>query len=532
MNTLVGTGRLTRFILRRERARLSAWVGVLALVPVATASAFMTLYPDEVSRQALANTVASSPALTALLGPLHSSSIGGLTVWRSATIAAFLVAILAILTLVRHTREEEETGRRELLGSTVMGRHAPLAAALLVMMGAGVVLGAMLSLGLIMVGLPAAGSVAFGLALAGTSFVFAGVGAVAAQLTEGAGAARGIGVGVAGGLFLIRMIADSGVGEFDWLSWLSPIGWVSQMRPFAGEVWWVLAFWLALAAVLVGVAAVIADRRDVGAGAFRPRPGPSTAGRGLGSALGLAWRIHRGSVLGWTFGLAILGAVYGATADSVGDMLDGNPQLAEILEQLGGEQSLVDGFFVAALGIIALITAAYGIRAVLRIRVEEEALRAEPVLATSTPRLEWATSHLFFGVMTPVLILSIAGSLAGAAYGAITGDVGEQTARALSAALVHVPAVWVVVGVTMALVGLAPHRTGLSWGFLNACLILGQLGRILQFPQWSLNLSPFTHVPQFPAEKLDLLPLVALLVVAAVLVAAGLAGFRRRDIRN
>ena len=55
------------------------------------------------------------------------------------------------LTVIRNTREEEETGRRELLGSTVMGRHASLTAALLVASGA--VIGPWaLSLGLVGVG--------------------------------------------------------------------------------------------------------------------------------------------------------------------------------------------------------------------------------------------------------------------------------------------------------------------------------------------------------------------------------------------
>jgi ABC-2 type transport system permease protein len=82
----------------------------------------------------------------------------------------------------------------------------------------------------------------------------------------------------------------------------------------------------------------------------------------------------------------------------------------------------------------------------------------------------------------------------------------------------------------MALYGLAPNRVGLSWGILVGCLILGQLGQILQFPQWSINLSPFSHIPSFPAEDLEALPMVILLAIAATLIGAGLIGFRRRDI--
>ena len=184
MTTLAGTGKLIRLILRRERLRLGIWVVVLVIVPVFTATAFIDLYPDQASREALAATVASSPALTALLGPLYDSSIGGLTAWRAGTLGAFFVALMAILTMIRHTREEEETGRRELLGATVVGRHAPLVAALAVTIGAGLLVAGLLTAGLAGVGLPLAGSFAFGLGYAGVAVVFAGVGAVAAQLTE------------------------------------------------------------------------------------------------------------------------------------------------------------------------------------------------------------------------------------------------------------------------------------------------------------------------------------------------------------
>ncbi|MGH8872284.1 MAG: hypothetical protein ACRDWS_09935 [Acidimicrobiia bacterium] len=212
-------------------------------------------------------------------------------------------------------------------------------------------------------------------------------------------------------------------------------------------------------------------------------------------------------------------------------MLEGNPAPMEIFEELSGKQGLTDAYFSAVLGIIAIITSAYAIRAVLRLRVEEDGLRADPVLATATPRVRWACSHLVFGLMVPAVILVVAGAIAGATYGAITGDVGGQVPRVLGAAIVQLPAVWVLTGFAMALFGIAPGQVGVSRVVLVACLILGQLGQILQFPQWALNLSPFSHVPMFPAAEIDPLPLVVLLVIAAALVAAGLVGFRRRDLR-
>jgi ABC-2 type transport system permease protein len=55
--------------------------------------------------------------------------------------------------------------------------------------------------------------------------------------------------------------------------------------------------------------------------------------------------------------------------------------------------------------------------------------------------------------------------------------------------------------------------------------------RLLDFPQWMRNLSPFEHVPQLGTE-VTAAPLVALLAIAAALLAIGLGAFRRRDLQS
>ena len=100
-----------------------------------------------------------------------------------------------------------------------------------------------------------------------------------------------------------------------------------------------------------------------------------------------------------------------------------------------------------------------------------------------------------------------------------------------AAALVQLPAVWVLTGITVLVFGLAP---GLVHGRLGRArcvfLLLGQLGPIFELPQWAMDLSPFTHMPKLPGGELTATPLVWLTLVAAALIAAGLTGFRRRDI--
>ena len=317
MKELAGTSALIRLILRRDRIPLPIWILWLTIVPIFTAASFAELYPTAVERQAFADTVGSNPALVVLYGPLFDSSVGGLTAWRMGIVPVF-VALFSLLTVIRHTRTEEEAGRRELLGATVVGRHAPLAAALIVTVAANLVLAALLALGMIIQDLPAAGAISFGLAFATAGCVFAAVAAVVAQLTEGAGAARGIAISILGLAFLLRAAGDIGGDDsgWSWLSWASPIGWAQQVRPFADERWWVFALAVGAFVVLAAAAYALSSRRDVGSGLLAPRPGPATASPYLRSPLALAWRLHRGLLLGWTAVFFVMGAVFGSITEA------------------------------------------------------------------------------------------------------------------------------------------------------------------------------------------------------------------------
>ncbi|HVT78715.1 MAG TPA: hypothetical protein VHD87_16870, partial [Acidimicrobiales bacterium] len=103
-------------------------------------------------------------------------------------------------------------------------------------------------------------------------------------------------------------------------------------------------------------------------------------------------------------------------------------------------------------------------------------------------------------------------------------------AHCLVASLAFVPAVWVLVGITAFLVGVAPRATAAAWGALAACFVVGFFGQLLKLSNAVQDLSPFQHVPAYPATALSPGPLLALAAIASALTLAGLAGLRRRDI--
>ena len=531
MKELAGTGALMRLILRRDRILLPIWILCLAILPIFAAVSFADLYPTAAERQAFAETVGNNPALVVLYGPLFDSSVGGLTAWRMG-IVPIIVALISLLTVIRHTRTEEEAGRRELLGGGVVGRNAPLASAMIVTVAANLGLAAILALGMIVQDLPAAGAISFGLAFATAGCIFAAVAAVVAQLTESAGAARSIAISILGLAFLLSAAGDVG-GEdsgLRWLTWASPIGWVHQVRPFADERWWVFALAAVAFVVLAAAAYALSGRRDVGAGLLPPRPGPATASSSLRSPLALAWRLHRGLLLGWTAGFAVMGAVFGSVTEAASDILNDNQQLQMLFERVGGQAGVADAYLSAIMGILGVAASAYAVQAALRLRSEETDLRAEPVLAAAVGRLRWATSHLLFAIGGPTVTLAAAGLTAGLTYGLGTGGVGEELPRVLAGAVVQLPAVWVLAGIAVALFGLLPRLASISWAALGAFVLLGLFGQLLQLDQWLLDISPFTHIPKLPGGDVSTVPLIWLVSVAAMLTIVGLAGFRRRDL--
>jgi ABC-2 type transport system permease protein len=515
---MTALGMLARFIVRRDRIVLPVCIAIGAGFVLITASSFQDLYPTAADRAHFAATIERNGTYTAIYGPARAlDTIGGLTAWRTGSTLAVIIALMSFLVVGRHTRAEEERGRTELVRAGAVGARAPLAAALTVVIGMDLAIGVIAALGLIAMELPAAGSIALGASLAAGGIVFAGVGAVAGQLTETVRAANGLAGTALGAAFLLRAAGDSGDGT---LSWLSPIGWARATRPFADERWWPLLLCLAAAALLIAAAFALLARRDLGAGLLPARPGPPTGD--LRSSLALAFRLQRGVLAAWTAGLFLSGLVLGSIGTDAGDLVNSSQAVSDILTRSGGD--VTDAFFASIFLLMALIATGFMISSGLRLRGEETQGHAEILLSTPVARLRWAAGHLLIAMAGSAVVLLALGLGAGLAF-----DPSDLPTM-VGAALAQLPAVWVLGALVAALFGLAPRAEPLAWAALTICVLLWFLGPLVDLPGWVMDISPYEHVPAIPAVGFDADPLVALTAIAALLTAAGLAGFRRRDV--
>lgn len=522
---------LTRYALRRDRFMLPVWVYVVLIGTASNAFTFARLYKTASQRSSLVATGESNPALLFLYGRLNGTSVGALTAWRYGVWAALFAALMSVFLVIRHTRADEESGRLELVGSARVGRQAPLLSAISVAVIANAALIVALAVVLPLVGLPVAGSAALALATGTCGLAFAGISAVAAQLTEGARAARSIPIAVLGASFLLRAVGDSaGASGPSWLTWAGPLGWTEMVRPFAAERWGVLLLPVAVFAAGTGLAFALAAGRDIGAGLLPQRPGGPAASAALRGPLTLAWRLQWPALAAWIAGYLILFAVCGAAAKGIGQLVGTSGALRTEFTRLGGQSAIVNAYLAGLMLLAGLGAAGYGVATVLRLRAEESNGLAEPVLAGTVGRARWGLSHLLVALVGMCLLLAAGGVATGVGYAVRTGA-WHEVATLLGAALAELPAALVVTGVAGFAFGMtARGSVAIGWTAFGLTVALSLFGTVLQLSHWVLDISPFTHSPHLPGGAVSAAPLLWLAGIGLTLAAAGLAGLRHRDI--
>ncbi|MCA0335709.1 MAG: polyketide antibiotic transporter [Actinobacteria bacterium] len=535
MSGLTGTGTLLRLAARRDRVLIPVSALALTALSVGSAQATVALYTDPETAMAELGPVLNAPSTMAMYGPATTTNLEGLSVFKTLLMGAVFVGLLAFAVVRRHTRVEEEDGRLELLGAGVVGRQAPLAAAVALAVLATLVTAGLSVLGFVAIGFPARGSLAFGAAWTIAGLTMTGITAVAAQLTSSARGAAGWAVGALALLYLVRAIGDSATTDGGRvLRWFSPFGWASQVFPFGKDRLWLVLPALALAAVLVGVAFALLERRDLGAGLFASRPGRARAPRGLLSPAGLAWRLSRGGFVGWLIGFGLLGLVFGGLVSQVDSML-GDENIQTMLAQMAGVpvdellSSMAAVYAATMVRFMTVAAAAAGVIVVLRLASEERSGRTEAVLATAAGRTRWYAAFTSLAlVVAAVLILALSALMGVRGHAALAaaptaGDLLQGAAEAI-------PAAWVCVGVAALLTGLSSRLAPWSWAVLGVAFVLGEFGPTMNLPSWLVDSSPFAHVRAYPFGTWDTANVVVLTTIAFVLVVAGALAHRRRDL--
>lgn len=515
-----GIGTLLKLALRRDRVRLSVWLAVLTLMMVYAPNAIRLAYPGEEQRLARVNLL-KTPAGMMLGGPMFGVDETDLGVMMANELTLTLTiatSILAILTVIRHTRAEEENGSAELVLSSVVGRYARTAAALTLVGGLNAVLALAMTLAMASTGFAVVDTAAMCLGITGVATVFGAVAAVTAQIWRQARTASGAAMATLAVAALVRGAGDVIDNSGSALSWLSPIAWAQQMRPFVDLRWWPFGLLVILAAGLMALAAGLESRRQYDAGTIGAT-GEKPDARAITGPLRLHLALQRGQTIGWAVGLFAAGLVFGSMTKALLDAAKTNELIARLLSTTGN-----DGIYTTMTQFLAAAASAYVVSAVLRVYADEQNGLGEPILAGAVSRWRWLLGAVGSALAGAAFLMFCAGLGNGLGAGLTLGEPGTIV-RLTLAALAYLPALAVVAAIAALAVALrAPWIAWLAVTFVITALYLGAL---LRLPRWLIELSPVgqTTVPSsFPA-----LALIVMLVIATALAATAGWIYRNRD---
>ncbi|MCR6107490.1 ABC-2 transporter permease [Salipaludibacillus agaradhaerens] len=525
------TGHLSRFILRLDRLRIPLWLIGLTVFTLIIPPAFDNLYETQQEREAITDTMAN-PAMTAMLGPgnLDNYTLGAMMTHQMLLMTAVIVGLMSILVVARHTRADEEEGRIEMIRSLPVGRLSYLNASLLVIIGTSLILGLLVGFGLTALGIESMnleGSLLYGAALGGTGLIFAGVTAVSAQLSGSSRGTVGLSLAVLLIAYLFRSITDV---SNDTLSWLSPLGWVSKTDAYSENHWGPIILMLVLSIILYVLANYLNSIRDLEQGFLPAKSGRRRASRFLQSPLGLALRLQRTGMIAWAIGLFVLGASYGSIFGDLESFIEGNDMYENMLVQVEGI-SIVEQFLPTLMIVIALIATVPPLMAMNKLRGEEKKGRSDHLLARAVSRIRLMGGYLVLSLVNGFIMLSVSTFGLWAAGAAVMDD-GLEFTMVYGAGIVFYPAMIVMIGLAVLLIGCLPKLTQVTWIYLLYSFIVVYLGQMFQFPDWVAQLTPFGHIQKVPIEDASFLTLFILSAIAVVVIMMGFIGYRKRDMES
>jgi ABC-2 type transport system permease protein len=520
----------------KRAARSGAVWGVLfGGLAAYDALGYHTSFPTVASRQHLEQTFGGNTGLAAVIGPAwRLDTAGGWVAWRTFGLLVIVGAIWGLLTATRLTRREEDAGRWELLlaGRTTRRRAAVQAIAGL---AAGWVVLWALTAGIlaaagsdVKVGFPVSASLFYAAAATASAGMFLAVGALASQLSPTRRQATGLGAAVFAAAFVIRMVADAGIG-LAWMRWASPLGWVENLRPLTAPQPVALVPIIALAVSAAGVAAALAGQRDLGVAALvHQRPAASST-RLLGGPVVLVARLERWVGLAWIGGLAMLALVFGIVARSAARGNVGVQQMEQAVARLGGHQGGAAAWLGYEFVFVAALVAFAAVGQISALRSEEADGHLDNLLARPVSRATWLAARLGFAAAL-VIHTGLATGVGGWIGVAARGN-GVGPAAMLQAGLnVAVPALFVI-GVGTLLYGLVPRLTVpvlyalILWSFL-----IQIIGSTITVNHWLLDTAVLTHLGPVPATSPNWTVIAWLTGLGVLAALAGLAAFNRRDL--
>ncbi|HEY5144943.1 MAG TPA: ABC transporter permease subunit [Solirubrobacteraceae bacterium] len=513
------------------------WGVVFALTIASSVFAYRSTYGTPAEREQLLRGLATNGGIQALFGPTRRiDTVGGFLAWRTLAFMPLIAGIWGLLVATRMLRGEEDRGRWEtLLFAPIDRGRATLATLAAVGAGVGVIFGCSFAAVLLCATLSGdatvAGALWLALAVSLAGAAFAVVGGVTSQVAATRREAAALAGAVFAAAFLVRVAAD-GSQSLTWLRWLTPLGWIEEMRPLTGARPLALLPMLAWIALLTLVSVRIAGRRDLGASILAHSDDRAPRDLGLGSALGLSLRESLGGLAGWAFALALTAFVFGFVSKAVADVARHSAGVAAHVKSTVGSNidiASASGYLALVFVFLAVALSIYAVTHATAAREEEATGRLDTVLGTPVSRRSWLGGRVVVAALCSVLVaLAVAfAAWAGAAVKGASVTLGDM----LEASANTLPVVALFLGVAVLGYALAPRHTGaIAFGAVGGAYLWEQTGAIVKAPAWVLAISPFHWLALVPSAAFDPVASAVMLAIGVLAAIAGIEVFRRRDL--
>ena len=521
-----GISSLLRFYLKKGWVKRSIWLLTPALLAMSAYMSYSNMFTSSQELSAFVDESILNPVVAAIHGFILTKDIPGIVSWNIKTVSLIVAAIFNILTITKMTRGEEESGRTDVLCSTVIGRQAQLGASLIICLGLNLIMGLLLTLTMVVFGMDFTSSLGMGLLIAIGSSFFTALASLTSQLTSSRRAASSIAMAFMGAFYVISFFNNL-IENINLSSYLTPFRWFFILRPFDSNNYSILLLGVIIVGIILALALKLSSMRDIGEGVIPHRKGKANAPEYLRNVWALSFRMHRGSLLSWTVVLFVFAVGIGSVDTLVAEMLEGVPVLASWMSLFGEPE---EAFLALMIFVMGLFVAAYGILAAQRIRSEESDQRVDVLLATKTTRNKLMGSHVIFSVVGTVLITIAIGL--GIIFGKVmSGGLSGSNWAIISASLYKLPAIWITSGIAVFLIGLLPKFSiAISWSVFALFIGLQLFWEMGILPETAFLLSPFGHV--YPTRPQDSITFLILTFISFVLYMIGFVGFQKRDIQQ
>ncbi|WP_368654112.1 ABC transporter permease [Ornithinibacillus sp. 4-3] len=526
--SFAGTKTLISLYLRRDRFLLPIWILLPLFMLIGHAFSFLSL-TSNLEITSVITELNQDSLVSAVHGPIMSMDIVGATLWRAINPITLLLGVSVILTVIRHTRTDEENGRTELINSLVLGRYASLTAITCVVTLGVFLSNVFMSITMLVLGASIKQIIIFGVTLFFAGVFYTGIGLLACQLRNNSSAARNIGITILGLSLVINILNNFG-GSNLFLKWFSPISWTRITSPFADENAFGLIPLFVIALLPIILAYFLSTKRDNGGAIFGVQAGPAEAAPSFKNPLTLSWRVHKGMFVGWIVAVTLHIGAFVAISPTI------SGQISSLFAEIGGDnwmEGIPIGLLFVSIGIyiMALFIGLYALLALNGLKKEELDGRNEIILDKKVNRKSYMFSFIFIALGGSAILLILMGVIGGIIYSSVAGSWGNEFWQILMMGISKIPAVWTLIGVFSLLYGFFPKITALSWGLwgLFGLLEVAWESGLVGWEIMQLSPFAFSHYT-IQVENLSIVALSINLLFAVVCIYFGMLAYLRRDV--